>query len=239
MNEKNLMKTYSAEENAEPRVEGTEDGIAKEKSADQMVKDALEKAEDALEDATISTKVAEDVSEGAGLDYENAEPYAEDAEDRDLAFEDEEVLAEEAEGSTESEVGFEENEVEDYLEEAEGSTESEVEFAEGAEDLEEDMKVRDLEELKKSFPELAGLGSTEELQHPEKYQKFRALGLTPKEAFLATGQVLKPKRSIPSSPISVSRQRDGIPNRELKFAREIFPGLCDKEIQELYRKVAK
>ena len=196
MNEKNLMETDSAEENAEPRVEGAEDSIAEEKSADRVANETLEKAEEARGDADISAEDAEYANEGVALDYESAEPYAEDAEDMDLAFEDEEAPAENAE-------------------------------------------IDDIEELKKNFPELSSLGSVSQLLYPEKYAKFRGLGLSPAEAFLATGQALKPKKAAPSSPISVARQRDGIPNRELKFAREIFPGLCDKEIQELYKKVSK
>lgn len=103
----------------------------------------------------------------------------------------------------------------------------------------ENLKSDELAELKSYFPALADLKSTAELQYPERYEKFRALGLTPKEAFLATGQALRQKRHVPSSPISVSRQRDGIPGRDLKYAREIFTDLCDREIQELYKKVAK
>ncbi len=196
MNEKNLMEIDSAEENAESRVEGAEDSITEEKPADRVANETLEDADKAVEDADISAKDTEDVNEGAALDYESAEPYAEDAEDMDLAFEDEDAPAENAE-------------------------------------------IDDIEELKKSFPELSSLGSVSQLLYPEKYAKFRGLGLSPAEAFLATGQALKPKKTAPSSPISVARQRDSIPNRELKFAREIFTDLCDKEIQELYKKVSK
>ena len=103
----------------------------------------------------------------------------------------------------------------------------------------ENLKSDELAELKSYFPALADIKSTAELRYPERYEKFRALGLTPKEAFLATGQALRQKRHVPSSPISVSRQRDGIPGRDLKYAREIFTDLCDREIQELYKKVAK
>ena len=196
MNEKNLMEIDSAEENAEPRVEGAEDSLAEEKSADRVENETLEDADKALGDADISAEDAEYANEGVALECESAEPYAEDAEDMDLAFEDEDAPAENAE-------------------------------------------IDDIEELKKSFPELSSLGSVSELLYPEKYAKFRGLGLSPAEAFLATGQALKPKKAAPSSPISVARQRDGIPNRELKFAREIFTDLCDKEIQELYKKVSK
>ena len=182
MNEKNLMKIDSAEENAELESEDIEDIVENDESANKNAEDMLENAETTYEDA-------EDTPESAEL-------FAEDAEDTNLAIEDEGAPAENAEGY-------------------------------------------DLEELKKSFPELAELKSVGELLYPEKYEKFRSLGLSPAEAFLATGQALKPKKAAPSSPISVARQRDGIPNRELKFAREIFTDLCDKEIQELYKKVSK
>lgn len=182
MNEKNLTEIDSEKENENPIAENAEDNIAEDEAPANMAGDTLEIAETSCEDE-------EDTPESTEL-------YAEDAEDRDLAFEDEDAPAEN---------------VESY----------------------------DIEELKKSFPELSSLGSLSDLLYPEKYAKFRGLGLSPAEAFLATGQALKPKKAAPSSPISVARQRDGIPNRELKFAREIFTDLCDKEIHELYKKVSK
>lgn len=182
-----------------------------------MNKKNLMEIDSAAENAELETKDTDDSIENTQSANENAEDTLENAE---IAYEDVKDTPESAEFFAED------------AEDEDLAIEDESAPAENAEGY-------DIEELKKSFTELADLKSTGELLYPEKYEKFRALGLSPAEAFLATGQALKPKRVTPSSPISVARQRDGIPGRELKFAREIFTDLCDREIQELYKKVSK
>lgn len=96
----------------------------------------------------------------------------------------------------------------------------------------------DLELLKSSFPALSNIESIGELESPDEYARFRGLGLTPKEALLATGQSLKPPpQRRPTSPIATRGRSERIPEYYLKMAREIFHGLSDREIQVLYKKV--
>ena len=97
----------------------------------------------------------------------------------------------------------------------------------------------DLDELKREFGELAGISSIENLRFPEKYKRFREMGLNPVEAYMATGETRAKERYIPTSPLSVSRRAEGIPQRQLRIAREIFEGLTDMEIQALYKRVTK
>ena len=114
------------------------------------------------------------------------------------------------------------------------------------EELEKDIRDEapfdineDIEELKRQFPELAGLASADELQNKEKYLRFRGLGLTPTEAYMALGGGRPAGRLRPSSPLSVKRRDEGIPDRQLRMARELFSEMSDTEIQALYRRVTK
>lgn len=98
----------------------------------------------------------------------------------------------------------------------------------------------DLAQLRNTLPELKDLADVSDLKYPEEYAHFRALGLTPREAYLATGERREPieARRI-TSPMSVKRTRDAIPEYYLKMAREIFGGLSDREIQSLYSRVSR
>lgn len=100
------------------------------------------------------------------------------------------------------------------------------------------QEENDLAQLRNSLPELKDLAAVSNLKYPEEYARFRALGLTPREAYLATGERREPieARRI-TSPMSVKRTRDAIPEYYLKMAREIFGGLSDREIQSLYSRV--
>lgn len=138
-----------------------------------------------------------------------------------------------------NDVGFgedtpsDDSEAVDYSEEyAEDSTEDNRD--EDALDINEDM-----EELKKQFPELWDLSSADELQNKEKYLRFRGLGLTPAEAYMASGGARVKERPRPTSPLSVKRRDEGIPDRQLRMARELFSEMSDTEIQALYRRVTK
>ena len=120
----------------------------------------------------------------------------------------------------------------------------EAEDADSSDDEEKAYAVADeidvsseLAALSDEFPELAGVDA-ENLRSKERYEKFRKMGLTPKEAYMATGEH-RIKRRIPTSPISVTRQAEGIPDRQLRLAREIFEVLTDLEIQSLYKRVTK
>ena len=97
----------------------------------------------------------------------------------------------------------------------------------------------DLKELKEEFPQLKDLESTNDLYDPEKYYRFRSLGLTPKEAYLALDERRAPRKPTPPSPITVARRRGSISDNDLRMARAIFTNLSDREINALYQRVTK
>ncbi len=144
---------------------------------------------------------------------ENSESYSHDGDE--AGFYNEEALEEQLESDTE------EDPEEDFQSEA-------------LADINEDIA-----ELKRQFPELAGLSSADELQNKEKYLRFRGLGLTPMEAYMASGGIRVMERPRPTSPLSVKRRDEGIPDRQLRMARELFSEMSDTEIQALYRRVTK
>lgn len=126
------------------------------------------------------------------------------------------------------------NAAEDYEEEytEEGAEEDITD--EAPFDMREDIRL-----LKEEFPELWDLASADELQNKEKYLRFRGLGLTPAEAYMASGGIRVKERPRPTSPLSVKRRDEGIPDRQLRMARELFSEMSDTEIQALYRRVTK
>ena len=101
----------------------------------------------------------------------------------------------------------------------------------------------DMMELITLFPHLAGKESVAELDDPLRYAALRDLGLTPKEAYLATGGKDKSYDNRSHLKSSVPRRAgassDLLSARELECARELFSGLSDREIQNLYKKVTK
>lgn len=146
----------------------------------------------------------------------------------------------EAEDTTISDDGINDANEEAYTQENENQPPEELEedeLKDGAEDAEAEG---DIDELKSLFPELSSINSADDLKYAEKYRRFRQMGLSPAEAYLATGeQRTKEPRYRPASPISVTRRTDGIPDRHLRAAREIFSDLSDVEIQALYKRVTK
>ncbi len=99
----------------------------------------------------------------------------------------------------------------------------------------------DLRTLKSEFPELSSMRDIYELKNPIRYGALRDLGLTAKEAYLASGgrrTVSDNRAHLHSSvPKSATSPLGEIPRKELEIARELFSDLCDSEIQKLYRKV--
>ena len=104
------------------------------------------------------------------------------------------------------------------------------------------LAVRDLAELAEIFPEVRSKRSITELSNPLRYAALRDLGLTPKEAYLATGgrQRERDNRAhlTVSAPCSATKRNLGIPRSELKIAREIFSDMNEAELQKLYKKVS-
>lgn len=101
----------------------------------------------------------------------------------------------------------------------------------------------DLAQIREQFPSLHGIRDVTDLKDPLRFGALRDLGLTAKEAYLASGGK---KRSydnrthlISSVPGGARSAVDGISRVELDMARDIFGSMSEGEIQKLYRKVTK
>ena len=95
----------------------------------------------------------------------------------------------------------------------------------------------ELEALGNEFPEI-NLGERE-----ARYSELRALGLTEKEAFFASAS-RAPRADTRSHlgggmPKMARSPMGAMPRRELEAAHEIFSGLSDRQIENLYKKVTK
>ena len=132
--------------------------------------------------------------------------------------------------------------VEENSELAEETTQSEPYTEEDSVDYESLMR-EDLAELKREFYELDGIESITELSNPLRYAALRDLGLSPKEAYLATStrKQTVDNRSHLSTAVgrTASRPKTSIPPAQLRMARELFSDLSDAEINALYRRVSK
>ena len=105
----------------------------------------------------------------------------------------------------------------------------------------EALAKSDLEELWSLFPALRSMRSITGLHDPLRYAALRDLGLTPKEAYLAT---CEPSASydnrshLESTEYGRRSADEGRMSRsEMIAARELFSGLSDREITRLYKKV--
>ena len=113
------------------------------------------------------------------------------------------------------------------------TSEAEVDYAE--------LMENDIRELKRQFPELLGMIDLTELDNPLRYAALRDLGLSPREAYLATSE--RSRRADNRSHLSTAvprgagAPRGGMSREELYHARELFGDLSDAELQSLYRKV--
>ena len=115
------------------------------------------------------------------------------------------------------------------------------ECSDSQEDTDELIR-EDIEELKQEFAELSELSDITELNDPIRYAALRDLGLTPREAYLATSSVKKQdnRSHLRGSPtVNASRKRSSMTMREWNVARALFEDLDDAEIEKLYRKVNK
>ncbi len=117
----------------------------------------------------------------------------------------------------------------------EGGAEEQIDYQKMMED--------DLAALRAEFPELMTISHIAELDNPMRYAELRDLGLSAKEAYLATSRP-KPTRDNRAHLSSAAPKAAGVPGLgmsrgELERARELFSGMNDQEIQALYRKVSK
>ena len=99
----------------------------------------------------------------------------------------------------------------------------------------------DLRALRAAYPELSKIQSITELENPLRYAELRDLGLTPKEAYLATsgGRRRADNRAhlFSAVPKGAGSPTSNMSHAELAGARELFPGLGDAELHGLYKKV--
>lgn len=100
----------------------------------------------------------------------------------------------------------------------------------------------DMAELAAEFSPRETLKITD-LKNPVRYGALRDLGLTPKEAYLASGgrkERIDNRSHLSSSvPRAVSSAFSEIPRAELDAARELFADMSDSEIRNLYKKVTQ
>lgn len=99
---------------------------------------------------------------------------------------------------------------------------------------------RDLAELAELFPEVRGKASITELNNPLRYAALRDLGLSPKEAYLATRDrrtAEDNRQHLVSRVPSGAGSSSTLSGKDLDMARELFGTLSDREIQRLYKKV--
>ena len=105
-----------------------------------------------------------------------------------------------------------------------------------------ELLAEDVAELKEEFRELCDLNDITELANPLRYAALRDLGLTPKEAYLAT---TPPKQKdnrahlIGALPRAARSPITSMTQREWQEVRELFEDMSDGEIEKLYRKVTR
>ena len=100
--------------------------------------------------------------------------------------------------------------------------------------------MEDLEELIAEFPELSDLRDASELSDPIRYGKLRDLGLSPKEAYLATAgrkKIIDTRAHLSGARPKPLNAPSSIPAYAVRCVRELFDGISDEEIISLYRRV--
>lgn len=123
-----------------------------------------------------------------------------------------------------------------------------TENADGAAEAEEEavdyaaLAAEDLAALKAEFPALRQLTSLAALSDPVRYAELREMGLSPKEAYLATGGTAR-RASDNRAHLMSAVPRQGalaanLPTAEqMAEARRLFSNLSDAQIHRLYQKV--
>ncbi len=101
----------------------------------------------------------------------------------------------------------------------------------------------DLSDLKAQFPALADLTSLTDLPEPIRYAELRELGLSPREAYLATGGAVRKKSDNRSHlfsavPRTSALGKDLPTSEQMAEARRLFSDLSDEQIYRLYKKVS-
>lgn len=102
----------------------------------------------------------------------------------------------------------------------------------------------DMRTLRAEFPEILDISDLSMLDDPARYGELREMGLSPKEAYLATRKPHASGRDNRSHlksalPRAVVGGGEGIAPEDLSDYREIFDGMTDHEIRKLYKKVTR
>lgn len=106
----------------------------------------------------------------------------------------------------------------------------------------ERIAAEDLEALRAQFPALRDISSLAALPDPSRYGELRELGLSPAEAYLATGG--KPRRGSDNrAHLTSAVPRMGaigtaaLSTEQMAEARRLFSDLSDAQIHRLYKRV--
>lgn len=131
----------------------------------------------------------------------------------------------------------------DNEDESEEYTVSDNEDGADGEDTDfEALAASDLIEIRREFHEARALSSLAELDNPVRFAELRELGLSAREAYLATQKRRRTdNRSHLSgvAPRSASAPTRSMTASELSRARDLFSGMSDSEIQSLYKRVSR
>lgn len=102
---------------------------------------------------------------------------------------------------------------------------------------------RELSELRRTVPELYDISDITELENPMRYAALRDLGLSAREAYLATSErrARRDNRAhlTPAAPRRAGSPGGTMSREELSAARELFGGMGDAELVALYKRVAR
>lgn len=140
---------------------------------------------------------------------------------------------------------YESEQIEEYPEALPDTNEGarETENTEGGAVDYEALVNEDMRILRESFRELSEEDGIGALRDPLRYGALRDLGLSPKEAYLATGGKRRAQNNRTHLNSSVPRHASSpigdMPRAEYAIAKELFSDLGDKEIRNLYRRVTQ
>ena len=105
-----------------------------------------------------------------------------------------------------------------------------------------ELLAADMKEISEEFSASEAMEITD-LKNPIRYGALRDLGLSPKEAYLASGgrkERADNRAHLSSSvPKKMATSFSEIPKSDFDAARELFSDMSDSEIRNLYKKVTQ
>jgi hypothetical protein len=205
-------------------------------------------SEEVGEDEDLYELTEDELNELADMEDEEPEETEKGSDDAEDGSDDEADAGDTSDGETLPPVGegdADGEDVEGAQEGAEGApTAAPTDYSE--------MATADLAEINRLYPSL-GITDLRTIDNAGRYGALRELGLSVEEAFNATNQsriraasAHAPRRGadgkahikgdLPAS--GAAAKGFSLTAREMREARELFPGKSDKEITELYRSVS-